>query len=201
MIAKLRLLSGLILTLFVIGHFANHALGIVSLKVMSDALSYTIGPWRSTPGTILIISALLVHVLLAIYALYVRRSLQMNRSDTVQLISGFLIPVLIGGHVISTRGLTEAFGVVEGYSFTLYGMWLGSIFNGVLVLIALPVVWFHACLGWHNWLKYKAWYQRVIPYAFAFAILFPTLALAGFISASLRVSRLSNSEKLSLIHI
>ena len=195
MIGNLRLISGLILTAFVVGHFYNHALGIVSLKAMNDALKYTIQPWREPIGEALLIGALIVHVVLAIYALYQRRKLDLGLGDAAQLISGFLIPLLLAGHVLGTRGLHEAFGVVEGYEFTLFGMWVPSIFYGVLNLIALPVVWLHTCLGWHYWLRLKQWYQPLIPWAFGFAVLFPTLALAGYISASFRVSRLSGSDR------
>lgn len=195
MVARLRLISGLILFVFVLGHFINHALGIISLKAMNDALQYSISPWRHPVGEAILIAALLVHVLLALQALYARRSLRLNRSDFVQLFTGFLIPILLAGHILGTRGIHEAFGVVEGYQFTLFGMWVPSIEHGILNLIALPVVWYHSCLGWHNWLRYKPWYLKVQPWALAVAIILPTLALAGYISASLRVVRLSNSEK------
>ena len=78
MISRLRLVSGLILTLFVVGHFINHALGIVSLKAMNDNLKYFIQPWREPVGEALLIGALLVHVGIAIYTLYQRRSLKMS---------------------------------------------------------------------------------------------------------------------------
>lgn len=195
MISRLRLISGIILTAFVVGHFINHSLGIISLKAMNDALKYFIQPWRDPFGATLLIGALIVHVVLAFHALYRRRTLTMTKGDAFQLISGFLIPLLLGAHVLATRGIHEVFGVVEGYQFLLYGMWIPSIFYGVINVIALPVVWFHTCLGWHYWLRLKPWYPRVQPWAFAFAILLPTLALAGFASASLRVSRLSNSER------
>lgn len=195
MIGRLRLISGLVLTLFLVGHFINHALGIISLKAMNDALKYFIQPWRDPVGEAALIIALLVHVVLAIHALYVRRSLSMSKKDMAQLVSGFLIPILLGAHVMGTRGIHEVFGVVEGYQFTLYGMWIPSIFYGVMNLIALPVTWVHVCLGWHMWFRLKPWYKPLQPWALGVAIILPTLALAGWASASLRVSRLSNSEK------
>lgn len=195
MIGRLRLASGLILTLFVLGHFINHALGIVSIKAMNDALGYTIQPWRDPFGEFLLVSALLVHVALACWALYQRRSLGMSLADKAQIASGFLIPILLGSHVLATRGLHEAFGVVEGYQFTLFGMWVTTSFYGILNLFALPVVWFHACLGWHHWLRLKRWYPPLRAWAFAFAIALPTLALAGYISASYRVVRLARNER------
>ena len=195
MIGRLRLISGLILTAFVVGHFINHSLGIISLKAMNDALKYFIQPWRDPVGEALLIAALLVHASLALVALYQRRTLAMGWGNAAQMVSGFLIPVLLGAHVLATRGVHEVFGVVEGYQFTLYGMWVPSIFYGVLNVVALPVVWFHTCLGWHYWLRLKPWYSKVRIWLLGVALVLPTLALAGFASASLRVSRLSNSER------
>ncbi|MDJ0612915.1 MAG: adenylate/guanylate cyclase domain-containing protein [Rhizobiaceae bacterium] len=194
MLTRLRLISGIILTAFVVGHFINHALGIISLKAMNDALKYFIQPWREPIGEALIMLALLVHVVLAVQALYQKQTLKMRAHEWVQLVSGFLIPLLLVGHVMGTRGLNEAFGVEEGYQFTLYGMWVPSIYYGVLNLIALPVVWVHTCLGWHYWLRLKPWYAQFKVWFLGFAIVLPTLALAGYASASLRVARLSNSE-------
>ncbi len=195
MIGKLRLVSGLVLFVFVLGHFINHALGVISLKAMNDALQFTISPWRHPLGEILLLGAIVVHVVLALQALYVRRSLRLAKGDFFQLLTGFLIPVLLAGHILGTRGLHEAFNVVEGYQFTLFSLWVPSNFYGILNTIALPVVWFHACLGWHNWLRFKPWYPPLRPWALALAVLVPALALAGYLSASLRVARLSNSEK------
>lgn len=195
MISKLRLISGLILFVFVLGHFINHSLGIISLRAMNDALKYTITPWRHPVGEAILILALVVHVVLALQALYARRSLRMSRNDFLQLFSGFLIPILLAGHVMGTRGINEAFGVVEGYEFTLYNLWIPSIYYGVMNTIALPVVWIHSCMGWHLWLRYKPWYPPLKPWLLAIAVLLPALALAGALSAILRVSRLSNNER------
>lgn len=52
MISRLRLTSGFVLFIFVLGHFANYALGLVSLFLMNDSLSYTVDPWRTLPGTV-----------------------------------------------------------------------------------------------------------------------------------------------------
>lgn len=194
MVARLRFLSGVILTVFVVGHFINHALGIISLKAMNDALKYFIQPWRDPLGEALLILALTVHVVLAFHALYKKQTLKMRIHEWVQLTSGFLIPFLLIGHVMGTRGLHEAFGVVEGYQFTLYSMWVPSIYYGVLNLIALPIVWIHTCVGWHYWLRLKTWYPGVHIWFLGFAIILPTLALAGYASASFRVARLSNNE-------
>ena len=195
MVGRLRLISGLILFVFVLGHFSNHALGIISLRAMNEGWYYTIEPWRSLPGTILISTALAVHVLLAVWALYSRRTLRLKRAEYVQAVLGFLIPILLASHVVSTRGGHEIYGLEEGYAFILYAQWVDNPVRGIFTTIALLVVWLHACIGWHYWLRLKPWYQKIKVFAFSLALIVPVLAIAGVISGAFRVLRLSRSEK------
>ncbi|MEM9278206.1 MAG: adenylate/guanylate cyclase domain-containing protein [Pseudomonadota bacterium] len=195
MIGNLRLISGLVLFIFVLGHFFNHMLGIVSLRAMDEAWYYTIEPWRTLPGTILIVSALLVHASLAVWGLYVRRSLRMKSWEVAQLILGFLIPLLLAAHVTSTRGGYEAFGLETGYGFQFYSQWVAYPIYGAINFTALFVVWLHSCIGWHFWLRLKPWYAKYQNIAFALAVAVPVLAVAGIISGGFRVLRLSRSEK------
>ncbi|MEM7069471.1 MAG: adenylate/guanylate cyclase domain-containing protein [Pseudomonadota bacterium] len=194
MAGRLRLISGMILFVFVLGHLINHALGIISLQAMSDALKYTIGPWRTAPGTIILVGALVIHAALASWALYQRRSLKMKTGELVQIALGFLIPILLAEHIIGTRGIYEAYGIEEGYAFFLFIQFVAAPTIGATAVLALFVVWFHACLGWHYWLRLKPWYRAVRIYLFSLALLLPALALAGVLSAVLRVMRLSRSE-------
>ena len=194
MISRLRLISGFVLFIFVLGHFFNHALGLVSLKLMNDALTYTVEPWRTLPGTVLIIASLSVHAGLAVWALYSRRSLRMKAWEFFQLFSGFMIPILLAAHVLSTRGGYEAFGLNEGYKFQLYAQWIATPYRAVMIFSALLLVWIHSCIGWHYWLRYKRWYNRALPVISGLAILMPTLAIAGIISAGFKVTRLAEDE-------
>lgn len=194
MIGRLRLISGFVLFVFVLGHFSNHALGLVSLSLMNDATTYIIAPWRTVPGTILILASLTVHAGLAVWALYDRRTLRMKSWELFQLASGFLIPVLLAAHVLSTRGAYEAFGLQEGYGYQLYVQWIAAPYRAAMVFAGLILVWIHACIGWHYWLRYKRWYNRALPVISALAVLIPTLAIAGIISAGFRVLRLAEDE-------
>ena len=194
MVERLRLLSGLVLTVYLVGHMLNHALGIISIPAMNDALKYSIAPWRTTAGTLLMIGSILIHVILAMYSLYVRRQLVMRRSDWVQLISGILIPIILASHVFGTRGIYEVFGVEKGYQFFLFGMWFGNPIHGVLVILGLSVAWAHTCIGWHYWLRLKPWYPPLQIYALVVAIMLPTLALAGYAAASFHVARRAANE-------
>ena len=59
----------------------------------------------------------------------------------------------------------------------------------VYTMIALViVVWTHACMGLHFWLRLKRWYRRRFLLLFALAILIPTLAIAGFVTAGKSIS-------------
>ena len=195
MVGKLRLISGLVLFVFVLGHFLNHALGIVSLSAMNNGLKYTIEPWRTVLGTAIFTLALTIHVLLALWSLYNKRSLNIARGEIVQILLGILIPIILSAHVLSTRGGYEVYGFEEGYAYQLYAQWIANPIRGFVNASALLVVWVHACLGWHFWLRLKPWYQKLKPYAFTLAIIIPVMALAGIVSGGYRVLRLSKNEK------
>lgn len=192
---KLRLISGLVLFVFVLGHFINHALGIISLSAMNSGLKYTVEPWRTSIGTAIFMTALTIHVLLAIWSLYSKRTLNIKRGEIVQILLGILIPIMLSAHVLSARGGYEVYGFEEGYAYQLYAQWIANPIYGVVDVVALLVVWIHACLGWHFWLRLKPWYIKIKLYAFSLALIVPVLAIAGIISGGFRVLRLSKSEK------
>lgn len=194
MLGKLRLISGLILFVFVLMHFSTHALGIISLKAMNSALSYTISPWRTNIGTALLLGALTTHALLASWALYKRRSFRMKAWEIAQVVLGFLIPIFLSAHVLATRGFYQVFDIEKTYGFHLYGLWVATPYYGIMLGCAAAIVWVHACIGWHYWLRLKPWYQAIKPVALAFAVLMPTLGLAGYVSAGVRVLNLSKSQ-------
>jgi adenylate cyclase len=60
--ARLRLASGLVLMAFAASHFANHALGVVSLEAMERGREVFVAVWRSPLGTLLLYGALLLHI-------------------------------------------------------------------------------------------------------------------------------------------
>jgi adenylate cyclase len=53
MLGRLRLYSGLVLFTYLVGHLANHALGVISLEAMNAGLPF-VAPWRTLPGTVLL---------------------------------------------------------------------------------------------------------------------------------------------------
>ena len=195
MASRLRLISGLVLFLFVLSHYYTHILGLVSLGKMNGGLFHTVVYWRTQLGSALLCTALLVHVVLAGSSLLQKRSFRLSKTDWTQIVTGLLIPVILGAHVVATRGAYEVFGLEEGYKFQLYAQWVAAPIYGVLITSAIFVVWIHACIGWHQWLKYNRFYNAIKLYLLGLAILIPTLAFAGVVTNGFRVTRLARSEK------
>ena len=70
---QIRLATGLVLFTYVTLHFANHALGNISLGAMESGLAIHKLIWDSPPGTAVLYLSLLTHISLGFWALYARR--------------------------------------------------------------------------------------------------------------------------------
>ena len=68
-IRYLRIFSGRILFVYVVTHLANHSLGIISLSAMEAGRVIFLNFWRSTAIAYTLYGALIVHVIVGIYAL------------------------------------------------------------------------------------------------------------------------------------
>jgi len=77
MVNRLRSWSGIVLFIYLITHFANHALGLISLDAMEAGREWFVILSRNPLGTIAFYGALLLHLILVLWALYERRSLRM----------------------------------------------------------------------------------------------------------------------------
>src|SRR5919204_2836884 len=98
-----RLVTGLVLVCYVVPHFLNHSLGVVSIDAMDRLRAPLAVWWRSAPGTVLLYGALLTHFALALVALYRRTTLRMPTWEAVQLVFGLAVPPLLIAHVVTTR--------------------------------------------------------------------------------------------------
>ena len=84
------------------------------------------------------------------------------------------------GHL---RLLYELYGIGDTYVYVVLVLWEFSPLDGVIQTAALVVAWLHGCIGLHFWLRIKPWYPRLLPYAYAAALMLPMLALLGFARA------------------
>ena len=180
MIRRLRLTSGLVMFVYVTTHLVNHSLGLISVRVMDLALEYIYEYWASPLGGAILYGAFAIHYSLALWALWLRRSLKMPFAEATQLVLGFSIPFMLTDHVLHTRVADKFFGANYGYYSTLlYAYFVANPPRGVVQLVVLLVAWIHAMIGLRFWLRLKPWYERWQPILYAFALLLPTFAILG----------------------
>jgi adenylate cyclase len=191
--SNLRLVSALVLLAFVICHLTAHCLLLVSLEDAEATRNVLMYPWRTWLGTGLLSAALIVHFSNALWSIYIRRSLRLIRWEWVQLSLGLCIPALLIPHVMSTRIAESFLDVTSYYNTVLIVQWLMYPWLGAVQMIAVITVWTHACIGIHYWLRTKSWYPAWRPLMFAFALLLPALALAGYVTAGNQILREAKS--------
>lgn len=184
---RIRLITGLVLYVYVTTHLLNHSLGIVSLQMMDDGRDVFLGLWRNWVGTAILYGSLIGHILLVLKALYLRRKLAMPIGEAVQLIVGLVLPPLLAAHIVGTRGAHELAGVEDSYATVLLIHWKVARENLLLQTAALVGAWIHGSIGMHYWLRLKPWYARWLPVFYAFALLLPVLALLGYYVAGREV--------------
>ncbi|XYD06643.1 adenylate/guanylate cyclase domain-containing protein [Methylobacterium sp. NMS12] len=177
---RLRLASGLILFGYVLTHLLNHALGNVSLDAMEDGLDLVTAVWLNPVGLTALYGALLIHLLLGLQALYAARFFHWRPSETLQMVSGLLIPPLLIGHIAGTRVSFVTEGLDKGYAQELYAFWIASPTLGLMQVTVLVVAWIHGCMGLYFWLRLKPGFDRMAPWLLALAVLVPVLSLLGF---------------------
>jgi adenylate cyclase len=181
----------MILFAFILTHFLNHALGLISLAAMEAGRGLFLGLWRGLVGTVVLYVALFTHLGLAFWSIYRRRSLRMPAWEATQLIVGLLIPPLLAIHIIGTRLAHELYGTADTYTYELLVIWVFQPWSGIQQATVLVIAWLHGCIGLHFWLRLRSWYARALPYAYAGALLVPVLGLLGFVAGGREVERLA----------
>jgi adenylate cyclase len=181
-VRRLRLATGLAIACFVVPHFLNHALGVVSIEAMDQMRVALSSWWRSLPGTVLLYGSLLTHFALALVSLYRRSTLRMPWWEAAQLLLGLCVPPLLIGHIVGTRFARVLLGHHIDYERVVGVLWSSPVTAWGQPLL-LVIVWAHLCFGLHYWLRLKRWYPSVQPLGFAAALLVPALALSGYVAA------------------
>src|SRR5688572_20365331 len=133
----LRLVTGLVVAAFVVGHFLNHALGVVSIEAMDRVRVALAFWWRSPVGAILLYGSLLTHFVLALISLYRRSTLRMPLWEAAQLVLGLAILPLLIVHVVRTRLTWTLLGHNGDYERIVGLLWssAGSTFKQVVLLL------------------------------------------------------------------
>lgn len=178
-----RLASGLVLMTFVVMHFVNHMLALISLEAAEAGRLWFLLVWRNPLGTVIFYGALLVHIALVLLALYRRRTLIMPPREACQVVLGLAIPLLLAEHVVGTRIYSSLSGVDDSYEFVANSLWVWAPSVGLRQAFAVVAVWVHGCLGVFFWLRYRPWFSSTAGILLVLAALIPVLALLGFVNA------------------
>src|SRR5215470_12737142 len=174
----LRLGSGLVLFTYLAAHLANHALGLVSLNAAEIGLRVAVAVWHSTPGTVLLYGAAVIHLALAVRAVYQRRTLRTPPIEALRIALGFGMPLLLIGHFATARVGFELYGLRPDYHRIVWALWASGGEGRQLALLAPG--WLHGCLGLNFAFGHRRLYQRLRPVLLGVALLLPVLAALGF---------------------
>ena len=190
-IRPLRLGGGLILLTYLLTHFTNHALGLISLDAMATGRVWFLALWRNPLGTTALYGALLTHWLLGLWLIYRRRTLRMPAWEATQIVLGLVVPPLLTSHVVATRLAYTMFGTDDPYTRLLLWFWVLNPWAGFLQSMLLLVAWTHGCIGLHFWLRLRPWYRRSFPVVLTGFVLVPVLGWLGFAEAGRAVVALA----------
>jgi adenylate cyclase len=180
-VRQVRLVCGVILFAYLVSHFLNHALGNISMTALADGVYYHTAFWQFLPVAIVLYTAMLVHFMLGVWAMYQRRQFSWKTIEPLQLVLGLSVPALVAAHIIGARLAQAMFGHQKLYPQELYAFWVAYYPVKTLEMATVLVVaWVHGCIGMHFWLRMKPFYKRLAPFLLAGAVLVPTLALLGF---------------------
>jgi adenylate cyclase len=180
LLGQVRLTTGLILFFYVLTHNLNHALGIASVKWLEAGRVVFLAFWRFPPIEWALFAAVVLHIAVALIALYRRRSLKMPFWEAAQLILGLMTPPLLMLHVLGTAYAHDQYQFKDSYAYVLLSLWVFQPGYGALQALAVVTTWIHGCIGLAYWLRLKSWFPKARPYLFAFAAILPVLALIGF---------------------
>lgn len=179
MTGRIRLWSGYILFFYVVTHLLNHALGLISLRVLEIGRVWFVFVWHNPLGQTVLYGALITHFFLALWSLYRRRTLKLSRWEWVQWVLGASIVPLGVMHVVGTRLAHELYDVQAGYPWVLGSMLVGG-WTAILRQFSLPlIVWLHACIGLHFVWRLRPWYREWLPLLYAFALIVPIAGIGG----------------------
>ncbi len=188
---RARIASGVVLFLFVLTHLVNHALGLISLAAMEAGRWAFVALWRNPVGTTLLLAAIVVHVALAAWSIYLRRQFRMPLWEALQILLGLAIPLLLVDHLVGTRIANLQYGFEDSYTALVLVLWVLKPELAVWQSVLLLVAWVHGCMGIHYWLRMQPWYIRVRMVLYTIAVLLPVLALLGFSQAGRFVATLA----------
>lgn len=192
-VRPVRLWCGLIMIAYLVTHFANHAVGLVSLAAMEKVRIWFLALWRNPVGETALLGALLLHWLLGLWLIYRRRTVRMPQWEMLQIAFGLAVPPLLAYHLSATRIANALYGTNDLYERLLFNIWVQDPWAGARQATLFCVAWIHGCIGLHFWLRVRPWYPRAFPLLLTSWVLLPVLAYLGVAIAGREVAALAQS--------
>lgn len=183
-----RIATGLILFVYILFHFLNIGLGLVSADVADAFQDLRLTVTRTYVGTAVLYGALAAHAALSIGKLVNSGRFSRKPADLLQIVLGLIIPLLLASHVIFTRGAALQYDTNDTLSYLAGLIW--NTTDGWLQAGLLVITWVHGCIGLHIWLRMTAIWQRNLVWLAALAALVPAIAIAGFVTEGRRARAL-----------
>jgi len=184
---NLRITSGLILFAYIGLHMLNHALGLISLDMAEAGMAIGVEVWYSVPGTILLYGAAATHFVLALWAVYERRTFWLPPAELIRIALGFTLPIVLIGHAVHTRIGWEVHGLPSDYTRVVSTLWMSD--SEIWQLGVMAPGWLHGCLGLHLAFGRRPFYRKFRYALFAAALLLPVLSALGFIAMGREVAK------------
>ncbi|MVA99347.1 2Fe-2S iron-sulfur cluster binding domain-containing protein [Nitratireductor sp. CAU 1489] len=182
MARRIRIISGLVLFVFVTIHLLNVALGLHSIALMDRARPVLMGLWTNPLGTTVLASSMIAHAVLGLVAIYQRNTLRLSPSDSVQLLASLAIVPLLTPHVVGTV-VAARFGVVPSFALLIPYFWIDQPQEGLRQVLLLAFLWVHGCVGVYTWARIQPWWPRIGGFLYPLAVAVPVLGLLGFVEA------------------
>jgi adenylate cyclase len=195
-VRQVRLISGLVMFVYIFSHFFNHALGNISYDAMETWLRYHVWFWRIPIVNDTLYLAAIIHFSLGLWALYQRRHFRYSTAEITQLVLGLSIPLWLAGHLGAERLSGALFGWPPfNYASALYAYWVTEPYNIAVQFISLTVAWTHACIGLYFWLRLKSFFDWAAPVLLSVAVLMPALAMIGAHHGGREVAQLAEDSE------
>jgi len=156
---RVRIVTGLVITAYIIPHLFNHMLGLISLEAMETVRPYLASFWQWLPVWWVLPTVLVIHPAFSLMAVFRRSTLRMPAAELSQILLGLAVPLLLLGHIVSTRVTRTATDVDTNYSFII-GSMASADYRIVMQSVLVIVVWSHMCIGLHMWLRYRWAYDQ-----------------------------------------
>ncbi|MEX0347556.1 MAG: 2Fe-2S iron-sulfur cluster-binding protein [Rhizobiaceae bacterium] len=187
MAKRLRIITGLILFVFVAMHLTNIAMGLSSVALMEQMQPWLLGPWQNPLGGPLLFTALLIHMGLGFRAIYRRNTFNMTLNDIVQIVSSLILVPLMIPHLVGTVVARDFFDLPQDFPGVLLLFWFYQPAEGLRQVILLAATWIHGCIGLFIWLRLQPWWPRVSLFCYPLAVALPVLAMLGYVEGGKQV--------------